>query len=327
MVLPPAVSARAGSAASPARVLLDAASGPLVPSAREVLLTAVDQGWADPRRLYAEARRARQLLDQAREVVASGLGVLPEQLSFLPGGPAAVRAGLEGLRYAGRRVGAGVVASAVEHSAVLLDVQHASAASQPGGRVVAVDRQGRVDLDAWGRAVGEPGTVAAALQSANGEVGTRQPLALAHERCAEHGIPLLVDASASLGRDPVPGQYDVLAGDARSWGGPAGTGVLVVPWRTRWRLPGPASELEGGRTHVEPVVPLVLAAAEAWQQTAHRREADAREAFELVAHIRAAAAALPDTEEPGDPTDRMAHVTTFSCLVADGEVLVDEMDR
>ncbi|MGB8384106.1 MAG: aminotransferase class V-fold PLP-dependent enzyme, partial [Dermatophilaceae bacterium] len=144
---------------------------------------------------------------------------------------------------------------------------------------------------------------------------------------AAHGIPLLVDACAGLGRDPVPTAYDVLAGDARSWGGPAGVGVLVVPARTRWRRPGPTAEAEGGRTDVEPVVPLVLAAAEAWQQAAYGREQDAREAHELVGRIRAAAAALPDTEVVGDPQNRLAHVTTFSCLFVDGEALVDELDR
>ena len=55
---------------------------------------------------------------------------------------------------------------------------------------------------------------------------------------ASRGIPLVVDAQASLGRDPVPEAYDVLVGDARSWGWPAGVGVLAVPERTRWRVPG-----------------------------------------------------------------------------------------
>ena len=44
---------------------LDAASTePLHPSARETLLAAIDAGWADPARLYREARQARLLLDR-----------------------------------------------------------------------------------------------------------------------------------------------------------------------------------------------------------------------------------------------------------------------
>src|SRR5471030_1682525 len=196
----------------------------MVPAARATLLAALDAGWADPRRLYAEGRQARALLDQAREVIAVGLWVRPPELSFLPGGPAALSAGLEGLRYAGRRRGARMVATAVEHSTVLTTGRyHAAQAQEPSlFAEVPVDRVGRVDLSALQQAVAVPGTVLAAVQSANGEIGTRQPLREAHGLCQARGIPLLVDAMASLGRDVPPTDFDVLAGDARSWGGPAG---------------------------------------------------------------------------------------------------------
>lgn len=50
---------------------LDAASGePMDPMAREAYLAALDDGWADADRLYREGRRARMLLDAAREAVA-----------------------------------------------------------------------------------------------------------------------------------------------------------------------------------------------------------------------------------------------------------------
>lgn len=314
------------------------------PAALATLTAAWEQGWADPRRLYREGRQARRLLDQSRAVLAEGLGVRPEELSFSPGGPGALREGLAGLCEAGRRRGARVVACAVEHSALLTTGRYAAAHAGDPARFaeVPVDRLGHVELDAWAEALAaegsveghvgpvaghREGTVAAALQSANGEVGTRQPLAAAHEVCRRHGIPLLVDATAGLGREATPESFDVLAGDARSWGGPAGVGVLVVPARTRWRPPGPPSELEGGRTHVEPVVPLVLAAAEAWRQLAVEAEQEAAAARALVERIRRAAARVPEVEVVGDPVDRLPHVVTFSCLLADGEALVSEFDR
>jgi cysteine desulfurase len=312
-----------------ARALLDASAPPLLPAARDTLLAALDAGWADPRRLHAEGRQARALLDRAREVVAAGLGVRPPELSFLPSGPVALRAGCEGMLHAGRRRGARLVASAVEHSAVLTLGRHHAATTGDADRFeeVPVDRLGRVDLAALDRALATPGTVAAAVQAANGEVGTRQPLAEAW-RCAEaRGVPLLVDAMASLGREAPPTTYDVLIGDARSWGGPGGVGVLVVPERTRWRRPGPASELEGGRTDAEPVVALALAAAEAWQHTEATRATEQARAAELVGRIRAVVAGIPDTEVVGDPADRLPHVVTFSCLYVDGEALVGELDR
>jgi cysteine desulfurase len=311
------------------RALLDAAQGPVHPAARETMAAAWEAGWADPRRLHAEGRRARRLLDEARGVLAAGLGVSPDALSFTPGGPAALRIGLGGLAYAARRTGGRLVASAVEHSSILLAGQHAAAQSADPTRFepVAVDALGRLDLHAWAQALAVPGTAVAALQSANGEVGTRQPLEAASEQCRRHGIPLLVDATAALGWDEPPMHYDVLAGDARSFAGPAGVGLLVVPARTRWRAPGPASELEGGRVDTEPVLPLVLGAAEAWAQAAAGYAADARQARSLIERLRGVAAAIPESEVLGDPVDRLPHVLGCSFLLADGEALVRELDR
>lgn len=313
-----------------ARFLLDGTSAPMHPAARETLLAAFDVGWADPRRLHAEGRRARRLLDQAREVIADGLGVRPPEVSFLPGGPVALSAALDGVRYASRRRGGRTVASAVEHSAVLVPAREIAARSGDAHLLaeVGVDALGRVDLDAWSRELDQPGTVVAALQSANGEVGTRQPLAEAYQACRAAGIPLVVDAMAGLGRDPVPDVFDVLVGDGRSWGGPAGVGVLVVPERIRWRRPGAMTELEGGRTDAEPVIPLALAAAEAWRQTAAAPdEVGGDSASALVDRVRTAASRIADTEVAGDPLDRLPHVVTFSCLFVDGEALVHELDR
>ena len=313
------------------RAFLDAAPGPMHPRARDTMVAAVDAGWADPRRLHREARTARRLLDQSREVLAAGLGVRPSEVAFAPDGPTAVRWMVDGLRYAARRRGVRVVASAVEHSAVLVPGRHAADSSGDPTvfATVPVDGSGRIQVADWLWSVGDPGVVAAVLQHANGEVGTLQPLEAAREATQSVGVPLAVDAQASLGRVPAPTAYDVLAGDVTSWGGPGGLGLLVVPERTRWLLPGPTdpdAALNGPTRHT-PWVPLALAAAEAWQQTEATREADAAEAFGLVDRIRATASAVADVEVVGDPVGRLPHVVTFSALYADGEALVREFDR
>ncbi len=302
--------------------------------ARDTLVAAVSAGWADPDRLHAEGRTARALLDRSREVVASGLGVRPAEVSFLPSGPTALERALDGVRYAARRRGARTVASAVEHSAVLVparalaarvDVADAADAAALLAEVP-VDQLGRLDLEAWQHELAAAGTVVAALQSANGEVGTRQPLEAAYAAARAHGIPLVVDAMASLGRDVVPTTWDVLVGDARSWGGPP-LGVLVVRERVRWQWSGARADVEHGRTDVGPWVPLALAAAEAWQQAHATRVADAALTRALVADVRAAASRVPDTVVVGDPDDRLPHVVTFSSLYVDGETVVGALDR
>jgi len=310
------------------RRLLDAASGPLHPVARDTLVAAVSAGWADADRLHAEGRTARALLDRSREVIATGLGVRPAELSFLPSGPTALERAVDGVRYAARRRGARTVASAVEHSAVLVPARARAARADDADllEAVPVDRLGRVDLEVWQQACTVPGTVVAALQSANGEVGTRQPLEAARAAAGAHGIPLVVDAMASLGRDPVPDAWDVLVGDARSWGGPP-LGVLVVREGVRWQWSGARADVEHGRTDVGPWVPLALAAAEAWQQARATSLADAAQTRALIAEVRTAAGRLPDTVVVGDPDDRLPHVVTFSSLYVDGEALVGAFDR
>ncbi|GAB3048964.1 cysteine desulfurase/sulfurtransferase TusA family protein [Intrasporangium mesophilum] len=312
---------------TPARRLLDAASGPLHPVARDTLVAAVEAGWADPARLYTEGRRARALLDRAREVVAAGIGVRPSEVSFLQSGPSALTRALEGLLSAASRRGARTVASAVEHSAVLVPGRGRSGRADDPGLLaeIPVDETGRVDLDAWRAALTAPGTVVAALQSANGEVGTRQPLEGAHAATEANGIPLVVDAMASLGREPVPPHWEVLVGDARSWGGPP-LGVLVVRDGVRWSWPDARADVEHGRTDVTPWVPLALSAAEAWQQSQATRSADDAVERRLVDMVRTAAAAVPDTQVVGDPVDRLPHVVTFSSLYVDGEVVVGAFD-
>ncbi|HEY7721143.1 MAG TPA: aminotransferase class V-fold PLP-dependent enzyme [Pedococcus sp.] len=311
------------------RAILDAASTRMHPVARETLLAAVDAGWADPRRLYAEARTARRLLDQATEVIADGLGVRASELAFAPSGEAAVRRAVAGALHSARRRGARVVATAVEHSAVLAPGRYRAAQGHDDALFaeVPVDHEGRVDLTALAAAVRVEGTVAAAVQHANGEVGTLQPLAEAHAECRAAGVPLVVDAQASLGRSRPPAHFDVLAGDAQSWGGPGGVGVLVVPERTRWALPGPAGEPGHGRGGDLPWVPLALAAAEAWQQGAAALDREGADATALVDDIRRCAAGVRDVEVVGHPTARLPHIVTFSALYCDGEAVVHELDR
>jgi len=174
-------------------------------------------------------------------------------------------------------------------------------------------------------AVGRPGVALAALQHANGEVGTLQPVEEVHAAARAAGVPLLVDAGASLGHVAVPDAWDLLAADPADWGGPAGVGVLAVRQRVRAVPAGPEDEDPWAPGGVS--IPLAFAAAVALQAVeADRVTEDARRRA-LVDRVRAAVAAIPDVEVVGDPEARLPHVVTFSFLYVDGEALVTELDR
>ncbi|MCM2414573.1 cysteine desulfurase/sulfurtransferase TusA family protein [Streptomyces sp. RKAG290] len=305
----------------------DAASAaPLHPVARQALLAALDEGWADPARLYREGRRARLLLDAAREAAAEGVGCRPDELTFTSSGTRAVHSGISGALAGRRRVGGHLVVSAVEHSSVL---HSAADHGSRGGTVteVPVDRSGAVSAEAYGRALRED-TALACLQSANHEVGTEQPVAEVAELCRAAGVPLLVDAAQSLGQGPVPGGWSLLAASAHKWGGPAGVGLLAVRKGVRFAAQGPADERESGRAAGFENIPAIVAAAASLRAVRAEAAAESVRLRALVDRIRARVPVLvPDVEVVGDPVRRLPHLVTFSCLYVDGETLLHELDR
>jgi cysteine desulfurase len=293
---------------------LDAASGqPLNPAAREAWGAAADSGWADPRRLYRAGRQADLLRQAAREALSQDLGT-PSSAVILTATSADLP---DRIIDALVPPNGTVVMSAVEHSSVLAA---GDALTDRGGcvRLVGVDRLGRVDPIAYAEEL--PGADLAILQAANHEVGTRQPVADITAACARAEVPLLLDASFSLGHDPVPEGWSILLGDAGSWGGPSGTGLVAV------RDPSLRRQLE--RTLPPAALPSALAAARGWEWAAQHRETQSARARDLTDRILATLTAqISDVLPLGDPVDRLPHLVAFSCLYVDGEALVLGLDR
>ncbi|MGZ4594186.1 MAG: cysteine desulfurase family protein [Actinomycetes bacterium] len=306
---------------------LDAASTePLHPAAREALTAALDTGWADPLRLHREGRTARLLLDNAREVVASVLGARPDEVTFTASGTAAVHLGLLGLLLGRVRTSRRLLHSAVEHSAVLAAADWWRDVHGGTADAIAVSRQGRLDLDALVDALSGGDAGVLAVQAANPEVGTLQPVAEA--AALADVVPVFVDACALAGRGDLPTVWTAAAASAHKWGGPAGVGVLLIRKGARWRPPFPPDDRTDPRVSGYENVPAALAAAAALQAVAAERdEADVRQRA-LVDRVRTRVPELvDDVEVVGDPERRLPHVVTFSCLYVDGEALVTELDR
>lgn len=288
---------------------------------------AFDHGYADPRRLHGPARNARLLLDNARQACAEVLEVRADEVTFVPSGTHAVHSGLLGLVVGRRTVSRRVLHSAVEHSAVLTALAWAESAYDAAAVPVGVDSVGRVDPEELLTEAGEDCGVIA-LQSANHEVGTRQPVSTVAAAAADHGIPVFVDACASAGREALPDGWSVAAASAHKWGGPAGVGLLLVRKGARWRPALPGDDRGDPRSVGFENVAAALGAAAALQAVVAERGEVARRQHEIVARLRARVAAeVPDVEVVGDPDDRLPHLVTFSCLYVDGEALVTELDR
>ena len=116
-----------------------AATTPMRAEAVAAMLPFLADSYGNASGGHSVARAARRALDDARELLAGLLGASPGELVFTSGGTEADNLAVLG---AAGRPGHAQLCSAVEHPAVL------EACRAVGGRVVAVDRRGVVDLDA-----------------------------------------------------------------------------------------------------------------------------------------------------------------------------------
>jgi cysteine desulfurase len=309
----------------------DAASAePISPAGREALLAALDDGWADPVRLYREGRRASLMLDQAREQIAGVLRCRADELAFTGSGTQAIHLAVLGAVLARQSASRGpghVVVSAVEHSSVL---NAAAQTGSAGGQVTiaGVGADGRVDVAGFAEAIRRERTVLACLQSANHEVGTVQPVEEIAAECLALRVPLFVDAAASVGRVPLPADWSMLAASGHKWGGPPGVGVMAIRKSVRWRSPVPAGNREGHRVPGFPNLPAIMSAAAALEAfEADRDQADIA-LRQLTGQIRDRIQAIvPDCVVHGDRAHTLPHIVTFSCLYIDGEALVIDLDK
>lgn len=189
------------------RIYLDwNATAPMDPAAADAMAEAA-RAWANPSSVHAEGRRAKALLEDCRERIASALGAFPQQVVFTSGGTEALGLALNGAKA--KRC----LVLATEHAAVL--------AAVPDAVVVPVDADGRAVLPAL-----EAGDLLA-VQHANNETGVVQPVTAIVERAHAVGARVVCDAVQTAGKLPLP-PADFVAVSAHKLGGPPGVGALVV---------------------------------------------------------------------------------------------------
>lgn len=312
-----------------ARHYLDHAStSPLRPAARDALVASVDlltTGGADPGRIHAEGLAVRHALEQARQQIADGLGARSREVVLTSSATEAIVAAVWGAAERGRHL----VVPAVEHSAVRSAAQRLADAGSHDVSVVGVDHLGRVDPDELLGAVRHD-TALVALQWANHEVGTRQPVDEVVATCRERGVLTLVDAAQAVGRDEVrfgPLGADLLAVSGHKLGGPPGVGVLCIRRGLRLRplLVGGDQERarRAGLENLPAAAGLAAALAEldgppppvTTDDHPTRRSWEAAEQRRLTDRLLDGLTGLDGVDVYGDPDDRLPHLV---CLGLQG---------
>ncbi|GLH75267.1 cysteine desulfurase [Bradyrhizobium sp. SSBR45G] len=308
------------------RIYLDwNATTPLRPEARAAMVVAMDLV-GNPSSVHAEGRRARRVMEDAREVIARGLGAVARRVVFTSGGTEAnVLALSPGLKAPAGPVER-LLVSAVEHASVLAGGRFAPAAVL----TIPVGPSGVVDL---GRleallAGGPPALVS--VMAANNETGVLQPVSDVAEIVRRAGGLLHVDAIQAFGKIPIDIKQmgaDLVAVSAHKIGGPKGIGALVLGAGVEELVPllrGGGQE-RGRRAGTENVVGIAGYGAAAGAALA-ALEADLARVTALRERLEAGLCRTPGVTVFSSDTARLPNTTLFTAPGMKAETAVIGFD-
>jgi len=308
-----------------------AATTPMRDEVREVWLTR-SRRVGNASSLHGAGRSVRRTVEEARESVAADLGVRPSDVIFTSGGTEANNLAVKGGYWSGAASGRRVVlASAVEHHAVLDAVEWVHTHEGADVRWLPVDAQGAVDTDALERELASGADIAlATVMWANNEVGTLQPVERIAALCAAAGVPFHSDAVQAVGQVPVradlPG-LSALTVSGHKLGGPIGVGALIAARDLGLEplLHGGGQERDVRSGTLDGAGIAAFAAAVHYAVT--EQEAYAERVSRLRDHLIAGVRdQVPGAVLRGDPVHRLPNNAHFTFPGCEGDALLMLLD-
>ncbi|ROO58532.1 cysteine desulfurase [Micromonospora sp. Llam0] len=285
--------------------------------------------------LHAAGRAARRTVEEARERVAAALGARPSEVIFTAGGTESDNLAVKGIfwaRSAAAPARRRILASTVEHHAVLDAVQWLAEHGQaqvtwlpvgPTGRVDAATVQAELDAVADELAL-------VTVMWANNEVGTVQPVAAVAAMAARTGVPLHTDAVQAVGQVPVDFAASgaaALTVSGHKLGGPAGVGALLlgrdVACTPLLHGGGQERDVRSGTLDTAGIAAFAVAVEVAVKRQAEHAARVGALRDDLVGRVRQV---VPDVIYNGDPADRLPGNAHFSFPGCEGDALLLLLD-
>jgi cysteine desulfurase len=223
-----------------------------------------------------------------------------------------------------------IVTTSVEHPAILALVEHLQKSRGIKARLIEVDARGRLDTEAYRRALG-PRTAVASVMWANNETGTIFPVELLAKMA--HGVGALfhTDAVQAVGKCPIDlktTEIDMLSLSGHKLHGPKGIGALYLRKGIKFSpliRGGPQERRRRGGTENTPAIvglgkAAELAVAHLEQERIQIRALRDRleqGVLQQVGHCRVL----------GDDQNRLPNTSNIAFEHLEGEAIIHHMNR
>jgi cysteine desulfurase len=280
--------------------------------------------------MHAFGAEVGSALKQARQQVQSLLGAEHDhEIVFTSGGTesdnAAILSALES--QTGRNE---VITTAVEHPAILSLCKFLSDTRGVKVHYIPVDSLGRLDVEAYRKALG-PKTAIASIMWANNETGTIFPVAHLAELAHQAGALFHTDAVQAVGKIPIDlknTEIDMLSLSGHKLHAPKGIGALYVRRGVRFKPLLRGGHQERGRRAGTENAPAIIALGRA-AELAHLALADEQTRVRAM-RDRLEAGILERVEKciiAGDPDNRLPNTTTIAFEYIEGEAILLLLNR
>ncbi|SDK52099.1 cysteine desulfurase family protein [Sediminibacillus albus] len=206
-----------------------AATTPIHPEVTAAMIPALEEVFGNPSSVHHFGRKARQMIDGARRVIADSIGANEKEIVFTSGGTEADNIALVGTAKANMNHGKHVITTQIEHHATLHAAEHLE---KQGFEVtyLPVGHDGKIDVEELKAALREDTTVVSVM-AVNNETGIIQPIERIGELLKDHQAYFHTDAVQAYGLleiDVNKWKVDLLTASSHKINGPKGAGFLYM---------------------------------------------------------------------------------------------------